>query len=232
MKNDGIILETIDAHKIYKLGAIDVRALNGINLQVKSGEFVSIMGPSGCGKTTLLNLIGALDYPTKGKVLIDGIDVSRMSDVQRTKLRRDKIGFIFQFYNLIPVLSAMENVELPMLIAGVKKKERNARAQKLLELVELGERAHHRPEELSGGERQRVAIARSLANNPSILLADEITGDLDSNTGEIVMALLRKLNEEEGQTLVVVSHDPAVGRQAERIIWLRDGKVERHELIR
>lgn len=194
-------------------------------MEIRRGEFVAVMGPSGSGKTTLLNLIGALDKPTGGKVLIDGQDITLMSEAELTKLRRYKIGFIFQFYNLISVLTSYENVELPMLIAGVRKKEREERATQLLEMVGLLERSEHRPDELSGGEQQRVTIARALANYPSIVLADEPTGDLDTHTGTEVMRFLHELTKKEGVTAIVVTHDPVVTQMADRILRIRDGRI-------
>jgi putative ABC transport system ATP-binding protein len=213
--------------KIYKLGENKVHALKGINLELKKGEFVAFMGPSGSGKTTLLNLIGVLDKPSKGKIYVDGIDLTVLKEKDLTKLRRSTIGFIFQFYNLIPVLSAFENVELPMLIAGVPTKAREARATELLKMVGLSDRIHHRPDELSGGEQQRVAIVRALANKPSIVLADEPTGDLDSKTGKEVMQALRDLSNREGATVIVVTHDPSVASMATRIFEMRDGLIVR-----
>ncbi len=211
--------------KTYKLGENEVHALKGINLELNKGEFVAFMGPSGSGKTTLLNLIGVLDKPSKGKIYIDGVDLTILKERQLTKLRRSTIGFIFQFYNLIPVLSAFENVELPMLIAGVPAKEREKRAKELLKMVGLGERLHHRPDELSGGEQQRVAIVRALANKPSIVLADEPTGDLDSKTGKEVVQALRDLSNHEGATVIVVTHDPTVATMATRVFEMRDGLI-------
>jgi len=194
-------------------------------MTLRKSEFVAVMGPSGSGKTTLLNLIGALDRPTSGKILIDGRDMTHMSEGELTRLRRDKIGFIFQFYNLIPVLTAFENVELPMLIAGARKRERQGRSLKLLQMVGLSQRADFRPEELSGGEQQRVAIARSIANRPSVILADEPTGDLDTKTGGDVMGALRTMSKTEGVTVVVVTHDPVVAEMTDRILLMRDGMI-------
>ncbi len=221
------IVECIDVKKVYRIGQVKVNALRGITLTVKKGEFVGIMGPSGCGKTTLLNIIGSLDTPTEGKVILDGIDISKASEDKLTEIRRDKVGFVFQFYNLLPILTALENVELPMLIAGVPKRKRIERARYLLELVGLGEREQHRPDELSGGERQRVAIARALANNPAILLADEPTGDLDTETGQEILRLMKELNRSEKQTIIMVTHDPNVAAVTDKIYHIRDGKIER-----
>ena len=218
-------VKVVGVEKIYSLGENRVPALKGITLELNKGEFVAFMGPSGSGKTTLLNLMGVLDKPTKGKIYIDGIDLTTLKGKDLTELRRSTIGFIFQFYNLIPVLSAFENVELPMLIAGVTAKDREARANELLKMVGLGDRIYHRPDELSGGEQQRVAIVRALANKPSIVLADEPTGDLDSKTGKEVVSALRDLSSREGATVVVVTHDPNVAAMADRVFEMRDGRI-------
>jgi putative ABC transport system ATP-binding protein len=214
-----------NVEKTYKLGEILVPALKGINMDLKKGEFVAVMGPSGSGKTTLLNLIGVLDKPTKGRIYIDEKDIITLKEKELTRLRRQTIGYIFQFYNLIPVLSAFENVELPMLIAGVPREDREDRALQLLETVGLADRADHRPDELSGGEQQRVAIVRALANKPSIVLADEPTGDLDTKTGKDVMHTLRNLSKCEEATVIVVTHDPIVANLATRIFNMRDGSI-------
>jgi putative ABC transport system ATP-binding protein len=200
-------------------------------MQIKRGEMISIMGPSGCGKTTLLNIIGSLDSPTSGKVFLEGRDISHANERDLTEIRRKSVGFIFQFYNLLPVLTALENVELPMLIAGVSKEDRRKRALELLEKVDLIGRKDHKPDELSGGERQRVAIARSLANNPSILLADEPTGDLDTETGLAILELLKEVNRTENQTLVLVTHDSNIARQFNRIFHIRDGLISSIEEV-
>jgi len=212
------------------MGEIEVAALRGVSLQVKRGEAIGIMGPSGSGKTTLLNLMGALDRPTSGNVLIDNVDITSMSEKELTKIRRNKISFVFQFFNLLPVLSAYENVELPLLIAGMEENQRKERVDHLLELVGLSERAEHRPDELSGGEQQRVAIARALAKPPDgsssvVVLADEPTGDLDTQTGEGIMKALIELTKGEGGTLIVVTHDPEVGEQMDRVYNMRDGQI-------
>lgn len=214
-----------EVSKVYQLGEIPVQALKNASLDLKKGEFVAIMGPSGSGKTTLLNLIGVLDKPTKGQIYIDNRDITKLKDKELTKLRRKSVGYIFQFYNLIPVLSAFENVELPMLIAGMPKKEREERAHQLLEKVGLSGRENHRPDELSGGEQQRVAIVRALANRPSVVLADEPTGDLDSKTGKEVMTALRDLSKNEGATVIVVTHDPTVANLATKIFNMHDGEI-------
>ena len=218
-------VKVVDVEKTYQLGENTVNALKGINIQLQKGEFVAFIGPSGSGKTTLLNLIGVLDKPTNGKIYINDTDLTRLKEKELTKLRRGTIGFIFQFYNLIPVLSAFENVELPMLIAGMPAPKRQQRAKQLLEMVGLGKRINHRPDELSGGEQQRVAIARALSNKPTIVLADEPTGDLDSKTGKEVVNFLQNLSKHEGATVIVVTHDPSVASMATRVFEMRDGKI-------
>jgi putative ABC transport system ATP-binding protein len=228
--SDGrIVVEAKKLVKTYKLGDSVVHALRGVNLKVMEGEAVAIMGPSGSGKTTLLNMLGALDTPTSGEVIIDGVNISRMNDKQLTLIRRHMIGPIFQFYNLIPVLTAFENVELPMIFAGFPKDIRAARAKQLLTAVGLGGRINHRPDELSGGEQQRVAVARALANNPAIILGDEVTGDLDTKTGEEIVNMLLKLSKEEKRTLIIVTHDPTVGAKMDRILRIRDGQIVNEE---
>lgn len=211
--------------KVYIMDQVEVPALRGVSLSISQGEFLSIMGPSGSGKSTMMNLIGCLDRPTEGRVIIDGRDVSRLSDRALAEIRREKIGFVFQQFNLIPRLSALENVALPMWFAGVAKNQRLRRATALLERVGLGERLKHKPAELSGGERQRVAVARALANDPELILADEPTGNLDSRSGDEILRLLEGLNK-EGKTIVLVTHDPEYGRRAKRMIKLRDGMIE------
>ena len=201
------IIQTIDLHKTYMQGGRPLNALKGINLEITPGEFTAIMGPSGSGKSTLLNMIGALDRPTKGNVIINGRDLSQLNDNQVADLRNTEIGFIFQFFNLIPRMDALGNVELPMAIKGTGRRKRHDRAEKLLSLVGLGDRTDHKPSQLSGGEQQRVAIARSLANDPVLILADELTGNLDSRTGKEIMDLLRRLNTEEGKTFILITHD-------------------------
>ena len=218
-------VKVVDVEKTYQLGENTVNALKGINIQLQKGEFVAFIGPSGSGKTTLLNLIGVLDKPTSGKIYINDTDLTRLKEKELTKLRRGTIGFIFQFYNLIPVLSAFENVELPMLIAGIPTTKRQQRAKQLLEMVGLGKRINHRPDELSGGEQQRVAIARALANKPTIVLADEPTGDLDSKTGKEVVNFLQNLSKHEGATVIVVTHDPSIAAMATRVFEMRDGQI-------
>lgn len=218
------ILELRDVMKIYKMGETEIRALNGVTLNVEKGEFLSIVGPSGSGKSTLLNIIGCIDIPTSGEVFLDGDDVSKLKDRELTKIRLNKIGFIFQQFYLIPTLNARENVELPMKEAKMPREERRKRVSKLLEHVGLGERERHYPNQLSGGEQQRVAIARSLANSPSVILADEPTGEIDSETSEKIVTLLKKLNSEQKVTLIVVTHNLKVAGYADRSITLEDGK--------
>ena len=219
-------VEAENIHKSYLLGATAVGALRGVDLKVQAGEFVALMGPSGCGKTTLLNLIGAIDLPSRGSIRVDGVDLLRLSENQLADLRRDRIGMVFQFYNLIPTLTACENVEIPMQFKGVAHQPRRGRALSLLERVGLKDRADHKPAELSGGEPQRVSIARSLANEPALILLDEPTGDLDSTTGTEIIKLLRDLNQQEKVTLVIATHDPSIAEQSSRVVRLRDGKIE------
>ncbi len=226
------VIETQNLKKRYRMGNLDVSALSGVNLRVEVGEFMSIMGPSGSGKTTLLNLIGALDRPTEGKVLIKGTDISRLSDDELAELRNREIGFVFQFFNLVARMSGLKNVEFPMAFAGVSQEERKRRATELLERVGLGDRLDHRPTELSGGEQQRVAIARALVNNPSVVLCDEITGNVDTETGKEIIKILRNLSKEQGQTFVLVTHDPLVAHSADRIVYMQDGLIVRDEILR
>ena len=222
-------VETEDLAKYYKMGSYIVKALDGINLRIRRGEYVSIMGPSGSGKTTLFNMIGGLDRPTRGKVYIDEVDISKLDAYELAWLRARKVGYIFQTFNLIPVLTALENVMLPMIFAGVRREERIEKARRLLERVGLGDRLHHRPSELSGGQQQRVAIARALANDPSIILADEPTGNLDLHTGLEIINLLKSLNREKGVTVITATHDLKMIDVSDRIVYLRDGKIERIE---
>ncbi len=218
------VIELIDVKKVYRIGDEYVYAVNGITMSVEKGEFLCIMGASGSGKTTLLSLMGCLDRPTEGRVLIDGIDTKKLSDRELTEIRRDKIGFVFQQYHLIPTLTAFENVELPMLLKGVPKEEREKRAMELLEIMGIAKAANRKPSELSGGMQQRVAIARALANNPEILLCDEPTGNLDTKSGEVVMNLIAEQNK-KGVTVVLVTHDPDIANYAERVVRIRDGKI-------
>lgn len=218
------IVEAVNLKKTYMLGKIPVEALRGVNLKVENGDFLSILGPSGSGKSTLLHLIGALDKPTEGKVFIEGVDVSTLNDNQLADLRR-KIGFVFQFFNLIPRFTARENVELPMAINGLSKGERRKRSEELLENVGLKDRMNHKPTELSGGEQQRVAIARALANNPSFLLMDEPTGNIDSKAADDILKLVKSLNEGKGITTIMVTHDHRLASQAERTVHMLDGLI-------
>ncbi|MDH5783639.1 MAG: ABC transporter ATP-binding protein [Candidatus Bathyarchaeota archaeon] len=218
------VVETVNLRKTYMLGKVPVSALQGVNLKVENGDFLAILGPSGSGKSTLLNMIGALDKPTEGKVFIEGVDVSTLNDNELADLRRE-IGFVFQFFNLIPRLTARGNVELTMAIPGLGKAERRKRAEELLETVGLKERVDHKPAELSGGERQRVAIARALANNPKFLLMDEPTGNIDSKTANEIIELVKRLNEEKGVTIVVVTHDQHITLQTKRTVQMLDGLI-------
>jgi putative ABC transport system ATP-binding protein len=217
------VVEAIDLKKTYMLGKVPVEALRGVNLKVEKGEFLAVLGPSGSGKSTLLNLIGALDKPTAGTLLIDGVDVSELNDNNLADLRR-KVGFVFQFFNLIPRFAAMDNVELSMSIANVSRSERKKRAEEVLETVGLKDRMKHKPAELSGGQQQRVAIARALANNPSFLLLDEPTGNIDSKTAHEVMTIIKSLNE-KGVTIVMVTHDQHLAREAKRTVQMMDGVI-------
>ncbi|MFZ5818047.1 MAG: ABC transporter ATP-binding protein [Bacillota bacterium] len=217
------MLEVQDLAKVYGQGETAVRALGGLSLQVQAGSFVAIMGPSGSGKSTLLQIMGALDSPTSGTVLLDGRDIGSMSELQRTLLRREKIGFVFQSFNLISVLSAAENVALPLTLAGIPARSAEERSLRALRLVGLQDRGHHLPGELSGGQQQRVAVARALVTEPALLLADEPTGNLDSRTGQEILQLLRRSSDELGQTVVLVTHDPQAAAYADRVLFLRDG---------
>jgi len=217
------VVEASDLRKTYMLGKVPVEALRGINLRVEKGDFVSILGPSGSGKSTLLNLIGALDKPTSGTLLIDGVDVSKLSDNKLAELRV-KVGFVFQFFNLIPRFTAKDNVELSMQIANKSKIERSKRAEELLETVGLKDRMKHKPAELSGGQQQRVAIARALANNPSFLLLDEPTGNIDSKTAHEVIEIIKSLNA-KGVTIIMVTHDQRLAKEAKRIVEVMDGQI-------
>jgi len=211
--------------KTYRMGNVDVNAVKGVSLDISHGEFVAVTGPSGSGKSTLMNMIGCLDYPTKGNIYLDSQDISTLEESDLAQIRGKKIGFVFQTFNLIPILSAAENVSLPMIFQGVPKEKRLKRAAELLNIVGLKERIHHKPNELSGGEMQRVAIARSLANDPEVILADEPTGNLDSVNGKIVMETLRNLNKKEKKTIIMVTHDQNLMKYAKRIIRIRDGQI-------
>ncbi len=220
------LIETRDLWKTYTMGTEEIHALRGVSIAIERGEYVAIMGPSGSGKSTLMNLIGCLDTPSKGSYLLNGQQVSQMNDNELARVRNQEIGFVFQTFNLLPRASAQQNVELPLVYAGVPGRERSERARTALARVELGDRMEHKPNELSGGQRQRVAIARALVNNPSILLADEPTGNLDSHTGTEIMNLFATLHE-AGNTIVVVTHEPEIAALAKRAIYIRDGQVEK-----
>ena len=219
------LIETVDLWKTYVMGAEEIHALRGVSIQIERGEYVAIMGPSGSGKSTLMNLIGCLDTPSKGTYLLNNKQAGQMNDNELARIRNEEIGFVFQTFNLLPRATALHNVELPLVYAGVQGKDRLERAKAALTKVELAERMNHRPNELSGGQRQRVAIARALVNNPSILLADEPTGNLDSKTGLEIMGLFERLHK-AGNTIVLVTHEPEVAAYAYRTIHIRDGQVE------
>lgn len=225
LSSDNLIIQSRDVVKTYDTGKVQVRALRGLSLSVQRGEMVAIMGPSGCGKTTLLNCLSGLDTIDSGQILVGGADINTLSDNQKTEFRARKMGFIFQFYNLLPVLSAVENVELPLLVSGVPAAEARRRALETLDRVELREWASHRPGELSGGQRQRVTVARALVNNPAIVWGDEPTGDLDSTNAHQIMDLICELNRSEGQTFVLVTHDPNIAARTHRIVYMVDGLI-------
>jgi putative ABC transport system ATP-binding protein len=230
LKRDGIVIRTYDLWKTYIMGDQEINAVSGVDVEIKRGEYVAIMGPSGSGKSTLMNLIGCLDTPTRGEYYINGRLVSSMNDDELARIRNKEIGFVFQTFNLLPRATSLHNVELPLIYSGSPAEVRLARAKAALQQVDLAERMYHRPNELSGGQRQRVAIARALVNNPSILLADEPTGNLDSATGNEIMALFERLYK-QGNTIVLVTHEHDIAMHAHRIIHVRDGKVERDELV-
>jgi ABC-type lipoprotein export system ATPase subunit len=221
------LIETIDLKRVYGDGE-EIRALDGVNLKIEPGELVTVMGPSGSGKSTLLNIIGALDKPTDGQVFVDGENVQEIKD--KDSFRAEKIGFIFQLHNLLPTMTALENIEIPM-NGRVRAADRKERARELLNMVGLGDRLDHLPSQLSGGQRQRVAVARALANSPSLVLADEPTGSLDSKAGRELMDLLKELNQKQGVTFLVVTHDPSVARQTNRVVVMADGKIVREDLV-
>ena len=230
MKNN-VVVRIADVKRTYQMGTVEVNALRGINLQIARGEFVSIMGPSGCGKSTLMHIVGCLDRPSSGHVHLDEVDIDELDDNSLAEIRNKKVGFVFQTFNLLPKLNAVENVELPLIYAGVGFEERRQKAAGLLELVGLKDRIYHKPSEMSGGQSQRVAIARSLANDPSIILADEPTGNLDSKSGEEILRLFHELNA-KGITLIIVTHDQEIANESKRIIRLKDGLVLTDEKIK
>jgi len=219
------VTKVVDATRDFKIGELETQALRGVNLSIESGEFTALVGPSGSGKTTLLQLIGLLDQPSSGKVFINGKDVTDLNRNQRADMRKGSIGFIFQFFALIPTLTAYENVEMPLLLNGIKPAERRARVMEMLEAVGLTDRAHHRPDQLSGGQQQRVAVARALSMHPSLVLADEPTANLDTDNGRQVMEIMQKLNKDTGVTFVFATHDPRVIKYARRVVTLRDGLI-------
>ncbi|MBU0628800.1 MAG: ABC transporter ATP-binding protein [Nanoarchaeota archaeon] len=223
--NKDIVIKLENVWKIYKMGEVEVPALRGLNLEVKRGEFLALMGSSGSGKSTAMNMIGCLDIPTKGRVFLEEHDISKLPESDLAQIRGQKIGFIFQQFNLIATLSALENVALPMIFQNIAKEERVKRAKELLDMVDLGERLDHKPNELSGGQQQRVAIARSLVNNPEVILADEPTGNLDSTSGHKVIDFLKSLHKDEKKTIVMVTHDSDVAKCAQRIEHLYDGQI-------
>lgn len=225
------MIEVKDLVKVYKNGKLSLEVLKGLNLSVKEGEYVALMGPSGSGKSTFLNILGCLDNLTTGTYTLDGIDVSNMPENDLSTVRNEKIGFVFQAYNLLPKLTAIENVELPAMYKGVDRKTRHAKAKKALEMVGLGERINHRPVEMSGGQKQRVAIARALINDPKIIFADEPTGNLDSKSGEEILRIFKKLND-NGVTILMVTHEEDVAEHTKRIIRLRDGVINSDEIVK
>ena len=231
LKRDGIVISTYDLWKTYVMGDQTINAVSGIDVTIKRGEYVAIMGPSGSGKSTLMNLIGCLDTPSKGDYYINGRLVSSMNDDELARIRNKEIGFVFQTFNLLPRATALHNVELPLIYAGIPADERAKMARRALQHVDLEQRMYHKPNELSGGQRQRVAVARALVNNPSILLADEPTGNLDTATGNEIMALFERLYQ-QGNTIILVTHEHDIAMHAHRVIFVRDGKVERDEVVK
>jgi len=227
--NGALVIDVRDMTKVYSMGEVEVRALNGVTLDIKRGEFIAIMGPSGSGKSTMMNMLGALDQPTEGKYFLDGIDVSELTDFELAEIRNRKIGFVFQNFNLLPRTSAVRQVELPLIYAGAT--DRRQKAIDALEAVGLGERLNHTPAELSGGQQQRVAIARSLVNKPAIILADEPTGNLDSKSGTDVLRIFQELNEKQGITVIFVTHDPFIAQHTRRIVVLRDGVITSDNVV-
>jgi len=231
LKRDGVVIRTYDLWKTYTMGDQTIHAVSGVDIEIKRGEYVAIMGPSGSGKSTLMNLIGCLDTPTKGQYFINGNLVSDMTDDELARIRNKEIGFVFQTFNLLPRATALHNVELPLIYAGMSSTERLERAKQAMRHVDLEQRMLHKPNELSGGQRQRVAVARALVNNPSILLADEPTGNLDSATGNEIMGLFERLHE-QGNTIILVTHEYDIAQHAWRVVHIRDGKIEKDEKVR
>jgi len=222
-----VTIKVEDVKRVYRMGNEEVQALRGINLEVMKGEYLSIMGPSGSGKSTLFNMVGGLDKPTGGRVFIDNVDLSTLSPRELAWIRCYKMGYIFQTFNLIPVMTALENVTLPMIFAGLSTSEADEKGAQVLGRVGLGDRLHHRPSELSGGQQQRVAVARAMANDPQVILADEPTGNLDLTTGEEIIALMKQMNEESGVTVISATHDHKMLSASDRIVWIRDGQVDK-----
>ena len=222
-KKDPVVIE--DVRMTYRVGKVDVPALRGVSLTIRAGEFVAIMGPSGCGKSTLLHVVGGLLRPTAGRIFIDGVDISSVSDAERTEIRRRKMGFVFQRFNLLPTLTALDNIDLAREIQGNGHIRNHQTTQEILGLLGIADKMHHKPSELSGGEQQRVAIARSVVSRPSILLADEPTGNLDTDNSQMVLQMLQELNVKYGQTIVMITHDPEAASTASRIVEMRDGKI-------
>jgi putative ABC transport system ATP-binding protein len=231
LKKDGVVIRTYDIWKTYVMGDQEIHAVSGVDIEIHRGEYVAIMGPSGSGKSTLMNLIGCLDTPTKGQYYINGRLVSEMNDDELARIRNKEIGFVFQTFNLLPRATSLHNVELPLIYSGMPAEARLAKAKKALAQVDLSQRMDHKPNELSGGQRQRVAVARALVNDPSILLADEPTGNLDSATGNEIMALFERLHQ-QGNTIVLVTHEHDIALHAHRVIHIRDGKVEKDERVK
>jgi len=230
--NKEVVIELKNVWKTYSMGEVKVNALRGVNLKINKGDFAVILGKSGSGKSTLMNMIGALDTPSKGIIYLDGKDISKLGESELAQIRGKKIGFVFQQFNLMPILSASQNTAMPMMFQNIEAEERKKRAEHLLNLVGLRERINHKPKELSGGEQQRVAIARALSNNPEVILADEPTGNLDTNTGVQIMALIEKLHKEEKKTIILVTHDINLVKYAKKVIYIKDGQIIKEEVKR
>jgi len=221
------VIELKGVNKVYEMGEVQVNALKSVNLEIYEGEFVSLMGPSGSGKSTMMNMVGCLDIPTSGKVILDGQDISELSESQLARIRGNKIGFVFQFFNLYPTLSVADNIKLPMRIHDYREDEIKEKSRQLLKMVDMENRSNHLPSQLSGGQMQRIAIARALSTDPNIILADEPTGNIDSKSARDVMRIMRKLNEEDGKTIIIVTHNKNVAEHARRIIHLKDGQIQK-----